>query len=44
MTTKIHAAEICRKHQVEMWIVNGGQNNFVVNALEGNIRFTRFKI
>ena len=44
MTTKIHAAEICRKHKVEMWIVNGGQNNFVVNALEGNIRFTRFKI
>jgi len=43
MTTKIHAAEICRKHKVEMWIVNGGQNNFVVNALEGKIRFTRFK-
>ncbi len=44
MTTKIHAAEICLKNNVEMWIVNGGDNNFVVNALDDKIRFTRFKI
>lgn len=44
MTSKIHAAEICQEHQIEMWIVNGGHNNFIVNALNGKIAFTRFKL
>ena len=42
MTTKIHAAEICHKYGVEMWIVNGGNMGFITNALEGKIRFTKF--
>jgi glutamate 5-kinase len=42
MTTKLHAAEICKQYEVEMWIVNGGRNNFITNALEGKIKFTRF--
>lgn len=43
MTTKIQAAEICREKKIEMWIVNGGGNNFLVEALEGKISFTRFR-
>jgi len=42
MTTKIHAAKICQQHDIEMWIINGGKNNFLVNALEGKIAFTAF--
>jgi glutamate 5-kinase len=44
MTTKIHAAEICKKSGVEMWIVNGGKQDFIHNALQGKIRFTRFLV
>ena len=28
--SKIQAAEICRQGKVEMWIVNGGKNNFLI--------------
>lgn len=42
MTTKIHAAQICKKNKIEMWIVNGGRNNFLTEALNENIAFTRF--
>lgn len=42
MTTKIHAAEICHRYGVEMWIVNGGQPSFITNALDGKLRFTKF--
>ncbi|MBK8518948.1 MAG: glutamate 5-kinase [Saprospiraceae bacterium] len=42
MKTKIHAAEICHQFHVEMWIVNGGLNNFIINALSDKIKFTRF--
>lgn len=44
MTTKIHAAEICRHHQIEMWIVNGTEINFILQALEGKMRFTKFSV
>ena len=44
MTTKIHAAMICRKHNIEMWIVNGGRNGFLVDALAGEIDFTKFSV
>lgn len=43
MTTKILAAEICKQHDIEMWVVNGGRNNFLVDALHDNIPFTKFK-
>ena len=43
MTSKIHAAEICMKNNVEMWIVNGQRQNYIINALDGMIEFTRFK-
>ena len=42
MTTKIHAAQICKENKIEMWIVNGGRNNFLTEALNDNIAFTRF--
>ncbi len=43
METKLLAAEICEQAGIEMWILNGGQSNFVVEALEGKVDFTRFK-
>lgn len=42
MMTKIQAAQICKEHQIEMWIVNGGKNNFLVDALEARILYTKF--
>ena len=44
MTTKIQAAEICQKNGIEMWIVNGGKTNFIVDAIEGKLGFTKFQI
>ncbi len=43
MTSKIEAVKICQK-DTEVWIVNGGKNNFLVNALQGKISFTKFKV
>lgn len=43
MTSKIHAAELCLKNDVEMWIVNGQLQNYLLNALKGKLEFTRFK-
>lgn len=43
MTTKLQAAEICQKNKIEMWIVNGGRHNFLIDALENKIPFTKFK-
>ncbi len=42
MMTKIQAAQICKEHQIEMWIVNGGKNNFLVDALGAQILYTKF--
>jgi glutamate 5-kinase len=39
---KVHAAEICKKHGVEMWIVNGQRENYIHPALNGTIPFTKF--
>ncbi len=41
MRTKIEAARICRRHSVEMWILNGFRENFLVEALKGRRAFTR---
>ncbi len=43
MTSKIQAAEICREKKIEMWIVNGGRNNFLVDALQDKIPYTKFR-
>ena len=42
MMTKIEAAKICKQHDIEMWIVNGGRNGFLVEALNGEKSFTKF--
>ncbi|MDR1518022.1 MAG: glutamate 5-kinase [Dysgonamonadaceae bacterium] len=43
MSSKIHAAEICMRNQVEMWIVNGQRPNYIVQALSNAIPFTKFR-
>lgn len=43
MTTKIQAARICEKQKVEMWIVSGFRNNFIIDPLNGQVPFTAFK-
>ena len=41
METKIQAAEIAQKANIETWIVNGLKDNFIVNALNNTIGFTK---
>ncbi len=43
MSSKVHAAEICLRSGVEMWIVNGQRANYIVKAMNGSIPFTKFK-
>ncbi len=42
MTTKIYAAELCYENNIEMWLVNGNSNHFILKSINGDIRFTRF--
>lgn len=42
MTSKINAADICMQAGVEMWIVNGQRPNYILQAMKGNIPFTKF--
>lgn len=42
MTTKMHAAAICKENKIEMWILNGGRSHFIVDALSGKTNFTKF--
>ena len=42
MNSKLEAAIICQKENIETWIVGGGRNNFLVDALEGKIPRTKF--
>ncbi len=42
MTSKLQAAEICQQYGVEMWIVNGGRNNFLTDTISAKHRFTKF--
>ena len=44
MTSKIKAVKICQQKNIEVWIVNGEKNNFLVDALQGRISFTKFKV
>lgn len=43
MSSKVHAAEICMKAGVEMWIVNGQRPGYILHALDNTIPFTKFK-
>ncbi len=42
MNSKLEAAIICQKENIETWIVNGAGNSFLVKAIEGKIPFTKF--
>ncbi len=42
MNSKLEAAMICQKENIETWIVGGGRNNFLIDALEGKIPCTKF--
>ncbi len=42
MNSKLEAAIICQKENIETWIVGGGRNNFLVDALAGKIACTKF--
>jgi len=43
MTTKLEAAQLCFDNDVEMYIVNGKENNFLLDAISGKTKRTRFK-
>ncbi len=43
MRSKLTAAKICQEVGIEMWIVNGREEQFVLQALNGEMAFTRFK-
>lgn len=41
MSSKLKAAKICKQNNIETWIMNGGRNNFLVDALQNKIPFTK---
>lgn len=43
MQSKIDAAEILQKNNIETWFVNGLEDNFILNAMENKIVFTKIK-
>lgn len=44
MNSKLEAAMLCQRENIETWIVGGGQNNFLVDAFARKSRFTRFLV
>ncbi len=42
MTSKIQAAEICSRAKTQMWIVNGGKRNFILDSINYKTAHTRF--
>lgn len=42
MTSKLMAAEICQRKNTQIWIVNGGRQNFITDAIDNSIPHTRF--
>jgi glutamate 5-kinase len=44
MSSKLEAAMICQRANIETIIVNGGRNNFLLDALAGKTSYTKFKI
>ena len=43
MQSKIEAASVTKKANIETWIVNGLEDNFMVNAMNNKIPFTKIK-
>lgn len=43
MQSKIEAAEVTKKANIETWIVNGLEDNFILNAMENKVPFTKIK-
>ena len=42
MNSKLEAAMICQRENIETWIVGGARNNFLTDALAGKISCTKF--
>jgi len=42
MNSKLEAAMLCQKEGIETWIVGGGRNSFLTDAVESKAGFTRF--
>ena len=43
MQSKLDAAEIAQKHGIDSWIINGHENNFLLNAINESVHFSRIK-
>jgi len=43
MESKIEAAAVTKKTNIETWIVNGLDDNFIINAFENKVPFTKIK-
>lgn len=43
MQSKLLAAEIAQNNGIESWIINGHENNFLLNALNNHSKFSRIK-
>jgi len=44
MNSKLEAAMLCQKENIETWIVGGAQYNFLVEVFTGEKRFTKFLV
>ena len=43
MQSKIDAISLAKESNIETWIVNGLEDNFIVNAIENKVPFTKIK-
>ncbi|MEC3905644.1 glutamate 5-kinase [Tamlana sp. 2201CG12-4] len=43
MASKIEAISVTKNANIETWIVNGLEDNFIVNAMENKVPFTKIK-
>lgn len=41
MSSKLDAAEIAQRNKIETWIINGHENQFLLNALSDQSKFTK---
>jgi len=44
MQSKLEAAEIAQRSHIESWIINGHDDNFLLNALNGKTSFSKINI
>lgn len=43
MNSKLEAAMLCQKEGIETWIVGGAPSNFLIDAFDSKIGYTKFK-